>query len=153
MNSIHEKSLDAAIDDLSKFYILLLLREGSSHGYGIMTKYRRRTGQPLSAGTLYPYLQWLEAQGIVSHDDKPVGKRPRRVYQLTTPGRKAVNQLFRRFASITSGAFNLNTQICANCGCKLYEGGHEEEIDGQVSTFCCPHCASAYKRQMDSAKV
>ena len=108
-----EKSLDTVLDDLSKFYILLVLHEGPSHGYGIMSKYRQRTGKTLSAGTLYPFVQQLEEQGIVTSEDKPVGKRPRRIYCLTREGRKAVNQLLQRFASITTAAFESNLQVCS----------------------------------------
>lgn len=137
-----------ALDDLSKFYILIILHEAPSHGYGILTKYRRRTGQALSPGTLYPFLQQLEQQDIVSSLDKPVGKRPRREYQLTTKGRKAVNQLFQRFASITAAAFESNLEICASCGCKVYEGTHYEEIQGKLRAFCCSHCAASYKQHL-----
>ncbi len=143
-----EKSLDTVLDDLSKFYILLVLQEGPNHGYSIMSKYRQRTGKTLSAGTLYPFVQQLEEQGIVTSEDKPVGKRPRRIYCLTRQGRKAVNQLLKRFASITAAAFESNLQVCASCGCKVYEGAHFEEINDKKLAFCCHHCAHAYKMQL-----
>lgn len=148
MTKLDHPSLEAALDDFSKFYILLILHEAPSHGYGILSKYRRRTGQPLSPGTLYPFLQQLEQQNIVSSQDKPVGKRPRREYQLTTKGRKAVMQLFRRFASITAAAFESDLEVCASCGCKVFEGAHFEEIQGQRLGFCCSHCAASYKHQL-----
>lgn len=145
---MEEKPLDAVLDDFSKFYILLLLHEGPSHGYGIITKYSHRTDRSLSAGTLYPFLQQLEEQGIVKSSDKSVGKRPKREYCLSRKGRKAVSRLLERFASITSAAFESNLQVCASCGCKVYEGAYYEEIEGKSLAFCCKHCAGAFKRQL-----
>ncbi|MFX1475367.1 MAG: PadR family transcriptional regulator [Promethearchaeota archaeon] len=145
---MNQQPLDAALDDFSKFYILLILHEAPSHGYGIMSKYRRRTGRPLSAGTLYPFLQRLEEQDIVSSRDKPVGKRPRREYRLTARGHTAVGQLFRRFASITAAAFESNLEVCASCGCKVFEGAHFETIREQRLAFCCRHCAASYKSHL-----
>jgi DNA-binding PadR family transcriptional regulator len=150
VKKLSEKPLEAVLDDLSKFYILLLLHETPSHGYGLITKYRRRTGRSLSAGTLYPFLQQLEEQGFVSPKDKPVGKRPRREYQLTRKGRVEVSHLLNRFATITAAAFKTNLEVCASCGCKVYEGAHFEEIEGQQYAFCCHHCAAAYKQQLEA---
>ncbi|MFW9830891.1 MAG: PadR family transcriptional regulator [Candidatus Thorarchaeota archaeon] len=148
-----DKPLDTVLDDLAKFYILLVLNEGASHGYGIIAKYRHRTGRSLSAGTLYPFLQHLEEQEIVTCEDKPVGKRPRREYCLTSNGKKAVSRLLKRFASITAAAFESNLKVCASCGCKVYEGAHIKEINGNSLAFCCPHCAVAYQRQLHEQKI
>jgi len=147
-----EESVADVLEDFSKFYTLLLLYEAPNHGYGIMVKYRRRTGRPLSPGTLYPFLHQLEEMGLVTHRDKPVGKRPRRVYHLTAKGRRTCEQLFRRFASITAAAIETRLEVCASCGCKVYEGAYHEEIDGKLLAFCCRHCAASYKRQYAEGK-
>ena len=152
MKQLSSKPLDAVLDDLAKFYILLVLHEGPSHGYGIIRKYHNRTGRTLSAGTLYPFLQQLEQQEIVTCEDKPVGKRPRREYCLTRKGRRSVSQLLDRFASITTAVFESNLQVCASCGCKVFEGAHIEEIDGKQVAFCCHHCAGAYYKQHQHLK-
>ncbi len=147
-----EKPLDRVLDDLAKFYTLLVLHEGPIHGYGIISKYKRRTGRSLSAGTLYPFLPLLEEQEIVKCTDKPVGKRPRREYSLTRKGRQAVNKMLDRYASITAAAFESNLKVCASCGCKVYEGAHIEEIEGQQLAFCCAHCAEAYRTQLQQSQ-
>lgn len=146
MSFLEDKQLDGIVGEFERFYILLILHESPSHGYGILTKYRHRTGRQLSAGTLYPFLQTLEKQSIVSSTDKPVGKRPRREYSLTAKGRRATEQLFSRFASITAVAFETNLQVCASCGCKVH-GAHYEEVGGKKLAFCCCHCAAAYRRE------
>jgi len=145
-------SLGVPFDDFAKVYILLLLYESPSHGYGIMAKYRNRTGRSLSAGTLYPFLEYLEEHGFVTSESNPTGKRPRRVVSFTEKGRKGAELLFSRFASITAAAFETNLQVCASCGCKVYEGAHIEEINGKQMAFCCHHCARAYKRQLKVAE-
>ncbi len=137
------------IDDFTKFYVLLLLYEGPSHGYGIMAKYHKRTGRSLSAGTLYPFLQYLESKGLLYSQDKSTGRRPRKEYSLTVVGRKESQRLFDRFTAITAAAFQSNIQVCASCGCKVYEGAHFEVINGAKRAFCCSHCANAYQRQLD----
>ena len=146
MSLLEEKSLGDIVGEFEKFYILLILYEDPSHGYGIMTKYRHRAGRQLSAGTVYPFLQTLEKQGVVSSTDKSVGKRPHREYSLTPKGRRAAEQLFSRFASITAAAFESNLEVCASCGCKVH-GAHYEEVQGKKLAFCCCHCAAAYRRE------
>ncbi len=141
-------SLGVPFDDFAKVYILLLLYESPSHGYGLMTKYRNRTGRTLSAGTLYPFLEYLEEHGFVSSKSNPTGKRPRRVVSFTEKGRKGAELLFSRFASITAAVFESNLQVCASCGCKVYEGAHFEEVNSKKLAFCCHHCATAYKTQL-----
>jgi PadR family transcriptional regulator PadR len=148
-----DQPLETVLDDLAKLYILLVLHEGPSHGYGIIRKYHNRTGRSLSAGTLYPFLQKLEQQDLVTSEDKPVGKRPRREYCLTRKGRRSVGQLLDRFASITAAVFESNLQVCASCGCKVYEGAHIEEINGNQVAFCCHHCASAYRNQLQNSRI
>ncbi len=147
VSDLSDSPLESILDDFAKFYILLVLFEGPTHGYSVITKYRQRTGHTLSAGTLYPFLQKLEELGIVSSQDKSVGKRPRKEYSLTKKGRRDVEQLFRRFASITVAAFESNIQICASCGCKVFEGAHFEEIEGKSVVFCCSHCAASYLQE------
>ena len=57
--------LQDILSDFSQFYIVILLSEGPIHGYGIIRAFKQRTGKPLSAGTLYPFLQGLESKGFV----------------------------------------------------------------------------------------
>ncbi|MFQ5832535.1 MAG: helix-turn-helix transcriptional regulator [Candidatus Thorarchaeota archaeon] len=146
-----ESEMQIILSDFSQFYVLLLLSEAASHGYGLIKKYKRRTGRELSAGTLYPFLQWLKQTGLTRHDAESTGIRQKRVYSLTEMGKAFCERLFHRFAAITASAIESSLEVCANCGVKIYDGGHEEEIDGDVMAFCCPHCATAFKRQRRNA--
>lgn len=136
------------LSDFSQFYIVLLLSEGPSHGYGIIRSYKQRTGKPLSAGTLYPFLQNLESKGLVRKKDQSTGKRPKIVYSLTPKGRRFRDRLFKRFAAITVSVLEPSLKTCASCGAKVYEGAHLEEIDGTELAFCCIHCARAFKNSL-----
>ncbi len=140
--------ISSILSDFSQFYIMLLLSEGSIHGYGIMRAFKNRTGTSLSAGTLYPFLQKLEALELVKKSGEASGKRPKIVYSLTKKGVKFTERLFRRFSAITTSALEPSLETCASCGARVYDGVHYEEIDGVKLGFCCIHCAKAYKNDL-----
>ncbi len=127
---------------------MLLLNEGPIHGYGVMRAFKNRTGNKLSAGTLYPFLQKLESMGLVKKAEKSTGNRPKIVYTLTKKGHSFTERLFRRFAAMTASALEPSLETCASCGARVYDGVHHEEIDGVELGFCCIHCARAYKHEM-----
>lgn len=141
------KEIDEIVSDFSRFYILTILFEGSQHGYSIISKFRKRIGKEISPSLVYPFLSQLERQGLVRHTLKPVGEKKRKVFELTKKGRELCKQLFKRFSDLVSVAIKPNLEICASCGCKVYEGGHRELIDGKEMTFCCVHCAASYKSE------
>jgi len=71
--------------------ILALLAEEPMHGYQIITELTERSGGVWSPspGSVYPTLQALEDQGLVTAD-KSEG---RRVFSLTAEGRKAAEEV------------------------------------------------------------
>lgn len=75
---------------LSKFYVLKILYEGPSHGYGILKKLTALTGGCCipTFGTIYPVLRKLTEAGYakilkVPNEDS---KRQRKMYALTPKG-------------------------------------------------------------------
>lgn len=69
-----------------RLYLLKLLDEAPRHGYEVIRLLEERF-QGLyapSAGTVYPRLAKLEAEGLVSHSTEPGG---RKVYSITDAGR------------------------------------------------------------------
>jgi len=70
--------------------ILDLLGDSPKHGYEIIKLLEERTGGRYSPspGTLYPTLQYLEDEGMVSSDQS----EGRRVYQLTDAGRTEMQE-------------------------------------------------------------
>jgi DNA-binding PadR family transcriptional regulator len=146
------ESMDELISDFSRFYILTILYEGPAHGYSIISQFKKRVKKEISPSLVYPFLQQLEEKGLVKHEEKPVGDKVRKVFELTEEGRELCTGLFKRFASLVAIAIEPSLYVCAHCGCKVYEGGYHEVIDGKETAFCCVHCAQSYKECKKSAK-
>ncbi len=141
------ENLDNLVSDFARFYILTILYEGPAHGYGILSKFQKRVGKKISPGLIYPFLQKLEDRGLITHISEMVGEKERKMYTLTDEGRQLSTQLFKRFAGIVSTAIEPSLDVCAHCGCKVFEGGHKEVINGEEMGFCCVHCARSYKQE------
>jgi DNA-binding PadR family transcriptional regulator len=135
------------LSDFSRFYILIILYEGPCHGYDILGRFKERVGKEVSPSLVYPFLQQLEQKGLVKGISKPVGAKEKKVFELTKKGKKLCERLFKRFSGLVSVAIEPSLEICAHCGCKVYEGGHREKIRGKETTFCCVHCAESYKQE------
>ena len=74
--------------------VLRTLAAGPLHGYGIALAIRQSTDSAIQveAGSLYPSLQRLELQGLVSANwETGKGKRRVRVYQMTAEGKKRLH--------------------------------------------------------------
>ncbi|MGX7670113.1 PadR family transcriptional regulator [Plantactinospora sp. DSM 117369] len=83
-----------------RLYLLKLLDDGPRHGYELIRLLEERflgLYAP-SAGTIYPRLARLEAEGLVTHD--AVGGR--KVYQITEAGRAELRQRADEVASLES---------------------------------------------------
>ena len=140
------------ISDFSRFYILTILYEGPAHGYSIISKFRKRIGKEISPSLVYPFLKHLEQKGLVNHTVKPIGEKERKVFELTAEGRELCTRLFKRFANLISIAIEPSLEVCTHCGCKVYEGGYHEVIDGKETAFCCKYCANSYKHEKKFAR-
>jgi PadR family transcriptional regulator PadR len=145
-------NIDELISDFSRFYILTLLYEEPAHGYQIISRFKKRVKKEVSPSLVYPFLKQLEKKGLVRHTVKPVGEKERKVFELTQEGRVLCTGLFKRFADLVSIAIEPSLYVCAHCGCKVYEGGYLEVIEGTETTFCCIHCANSYKETRKLAK-
>ena len=139
------ENIDELISDFSRFYILTILYEGPAHGYQILCRFKQRVKKEVSPSLVYPFLQQLETKGLVKHTTKHVGEKEKKVFELTKKGREMCTVLFKRFAELVSIAIEPSLYVCAHCGCKVYEGGYREIIDGKETAFCCMHCARSYK--------
>ncbi|MGB9134003.1 MAG: PadR family transcriptional regulator, partial [Candidatus Bathyarchaeia archaeon] len=87
------QDLDEIVCDFSRFYLLTILYEGPHHGYSIISKFRNRIGREISPSLVYPFLSQLERQGLVKHSLKPVGKKNRKVFELTVEGKELCKTL------------------------------------------------------------
>ena len=74
--------------------MLAIVAEGPAHGYSIIERIKERSGGliELGEGTAYPALHRLERQGYLKSRWGKVGGRRRRVYELTSEGRRALQE-------------------------------------------------------------
>jgi DNA-binding PadR family transcriptional regulator len=138
-------NINGLISDFSRFYILIILSEGPAHGYQIISRFKKRVKKKVSPSLVYPFLQQLEENGLVTHELKPVGEKEKKIFELTKKGKEMTKGLFKRFAELVSIAIEPSLDVCAHCGCKVYEGAYHETINGGELAFCCTHCANSYK--------
>lgn len=80
---------------LIRLHILHHAGEKPIFGLWIITELQRH-GYRLSPGTLYPILHGMERKGYLKSMDERSGKRARRVYAITTSGRKALRGAKKR---------------------------------------------------------
>lgn len=139
------QNMDELLSDFSRFYILTILYEGPAHGYSIISQFKKRVKKEISPSLVYPFLQQLEDKCLVKHTLAPVGDKTKKVFELTDDGKTLCTCLFKRFAELVSIAITPSLDVCAHCGCKVYEGAYHEVIDGAGMAFCCSHCAASYK--------
>jgi len=69
------------------------------YGYSLL---KRLTDQDLEIdqGTLYPLLRRLESQGLLVSNWRIEGERPRRYYQLSPDGQRALVELTREWQNL-----------------------------------------------------
>lgn len=85
--------------------LLATLEEGPLHGYAIIEAVRSKSfGRfDLAEGTIYPALHRLELAGLLQSTwTEPPRGRKRRVYGLTTAGRKALTQRRESWAEFST---------------------------------------------------
>lgn len=71
--------------------VLQFLDGKPMHGYKVITRIRRSFGVYFGPSTIYPLLGKLEKDGYVECKWDMDSERPRKVYSLTTEGRKMLN--------------------------------------------------------------
>lgn len=84
--------------------VLSVLSDSPAHGYAVVEQLRKRSDGEfvLPDGTVYPALYRLEAGGLItSRWDTSTGRR-RRIYRLTRPGRKALEQQTKEWQRFTA---------------------------------------------------
>ncbi len=120
--------------------ILALLSERPMHGYEIIQELVERTGgvwRP-SPGSVYPTLQLLEDEGMVTHEED----RGKRSFSLTDEGRAAAAELSKRAApweevtaDLDPAAFRLRDaviQLFAAVGQIARAGSPEQQAEAET---------------------
>ena len=128
---------------------MMLLYDGPRHGYSIMAEIQERLGRAVSPAIIYPFLASLSTAGYVTSRREREGRRLKILYTLTPQGRRFSERVFSRLSSIISTAIYPSSSVCVNCGCRLIEPGHMQKVGGRAMTFCCVHCAAAYRERSE----
>ncbi|MDN5860819.1 MAG: helix-turn-helix transcriptional regulator [Pseudonocardia sp.] len=95
--------------------LLLAALEGQPrHGYAVIQELHARSGGAveLPTGTVYPALHRLERAGLLGSDWTRSGGRRRRVYFLTSAGRRALGterDRWAEFVNVLGGVLNAPT--------------------------------------------
>lgn len=98
--------------------LLGILSQSSGHGYSVITAMRERSEGvlDLTEGSVYPALHRLEDQGLVASSWESVAGRRRRVYELTTAGRKALAQERKEWSALVSSVESILTPRASLAG-------------------------------------
>lgn len=129
------------IDNMAKFYSLMLLYERNRHGYEMIKSIGEKMEKKISPGQIYPFLKEMKGGRLL--ESKKEGARGKTVYALTSKGRKFVKETLMHLSDMIRIAVKSDLSVCRHCECEIYSGGYEER--GNV--FCCKSCAAAYGRQ------
>lgn len=121
-----------------RLYTLLLLKDGSRHGYEIIDKIEEMTGDKPSTSHIYPFLSELEENGYITSEK---GSRGKKTYELTDDGEEFVSEQLSSFGEMIYAAVQDRMKECSHCDCKIYDDGYRE--GGEI--YCCEHCAEAAK--------
>jgi PadR family transcriptional regulator PadR len=73
--------------------VLALLAEGENYGYALIQRVRELSGERIewTEGMLYPFLHWMEKEGLIESEWKETESgRRRKYYRLSRQGRKAL---------------------------------------------------------------
>lgn len=92
--------------------ILALLDREDMYGYQLVQRINTLSGGSIvtQEGSLYPVLYKLQEQGLISDEQRPAGKRMKRIYyHLEPPGRERLEALRREYIEVTRGVMNIIT--------------------------------------------
>lgn len=92
------------LNGVPELLLLRLLARQPMHGYELVQGIRLLTGGVLhfGEGCVYPILHRLEAEGLVSSTQEPVGGRTRVVYRLAAAGQKRLAAATSRWEQVAA---------------------------------------------------
>jgi len=96
---------------LSTIILRLLEEKGRMYGYEITQLVKDMSGDRIlvKEGSLYPALHKLEADGLVKAEEVFIGKRARKYYALTKPGKNAAKESVNELLVFLQTIHNLVT--------------------------------------------
>jgi PadR family transcriptional regulator PadR len=100
-----KKTNPSFLNGVPELLVLKLLSSREMYGYEIVQAIQFETKNNLSfgEGCIYPYLHYLEKEKLVSSHRKDVQGRSRYYYQITSLGRKRLEELFTEWRRVVDG--------------------------------------------------
>lgn len=131
------------VNSVVKLYTLCLLKNGPKHGYELIKDLETSMDRSISASHVYPFLKDLEDNKVIRC--KAVEQREKKQYSLTKEGEHFIELVFDKLDGIVDSVIERRLSTCEHCSSKVL-GGYSELIEQKQMTFCCKHCANAYKQ-------
>ncbi len=106
---IREKVLESMVVELRRGTQILMVLDAlqtSQYGYSLLQTLEQR-GVLIEAGTLYPLLRRLDAQGLLESTWDTSESRPRKYYQLNQDGEDILYELKKAWLSIVDNMTQL----------------------------------------------
>ena len=91
MSNIQKQVQTKLTKGLLDLIVLQFLDSKPMHGYQVITKIRKSFGVYFGPSTVYPLLASLEKKGQVASHWNTEGERPRKIYEITNEGKKALD--------------------------------------------------------------
>ncbi len=96
-------SIDISTVSMLELQTLWLLSSHDLHGYALIQYLSKGRSSPLTPGTLYPLLGRFERDGLIAVSE--TGQRDKKVYTLTSDGRKLLDKLAHEFTEMFDGIY------------------------------------------------
>lgn len=121
------------LSNVNRLLTVILLESEERHGYELMDRIEKITGERPSSSHIYPFLSKLVDKGLL--EERKEGRK--KVYSLTEEGKVFASDKVESFGEVIEASLLDQVHECENCGCEIYSGGYEKE----EKVFCCEHCA------------
>lgn len=101
-NELLEWINERFIKSMARIHCLSMINKGYKHGYEIIKHIKEKTGLEISAGALYPVLQWLEENSYIKGTWKyEEGKPNRKEYDITEKGLEVLDLSRKRLTELS----------------------------------------------------
>jgi len=99
------KTNPSFLNGVPELLVLKLLSRQEMYGYEIVRAIQVETKAAFSfgEGCIYPYLHYLEKEKLVTSRRREIDGRTRNYYQLTSRGRKRLEELSHEWNRVTEG--------------------------------------------------
>jgi len=133
INKIADKWQKEMAKGYTKVVALALLALNKMHGYQLVEQIKQRTFHFLTPNpsTIYPILNSLENKGFIKSECIEVGGRERKIYSITTEGKKILNEIIKRQQKIQESMFSMFQMLKS----KLLDDIEINQIPKEVMVF------------------